>query len=161
MLCWIRVLSGSDRNRIEISSVITPLRSHQAMLPFFIALHCSILWQVSETLELWTSMKVMNLCPLPEPKLLSWNFKNMSQIDSFNNSETWNLCPPVPRVIQAHYLSKWKEDSLSSDTPSLQEVNKSEDLFPLYIWYTSSVISPLKQSPVKLLSVKSYFQFLI
>lgn len=89
VLCWIRVLSGSDRNRIEISSVITSLWSQQAMLPLFIAFHCRILWQVSET----GKSHALNFCPLPEPRPPSWNFKNMSQVDSFKHSETWNLPP--------------------------------------------------------------------
>lgn len=131
MLCWIRVLSGNDRNRIEISSVITLLWSHQAMLPSFIALHRNVLRQVSET----GNSHALNFCPLPEPKPLSWNFKSMSQVDSPKHSETRNLCPPVSRVIQVHCLGKWTKYSLSSDTASLQDVNKTEHLFPLYIWY--------------------------
>lgn len=156
MLCWIRVLSGSDRNRIEISSVQPHSEATRQHFLSSLLSHCSILQQVSEI----GKTHVLTLCPLPEPKPPSWNFKNMNQVDSVNNSKTWNLCPSAPQVIQVHYLSKWKKDSLSSHTTSLQEVNKSKDLFPLYIWYTSSIIRPPKQLPVKLLSVKSYFQFI-
>lgn len=131
MLCWIRVLSGSDRNRIEISSVITLLCSHQAILPSFIALYCSMLWQVSETVK----SHALNFCPLPEPKPPSWIFKNRSQVYSLKHSEARNLCPPVSRVIQVHCLSKRTKYSLTSHTASLQDVNKTEHLFPLYIWY--------------------------
>lgn len=101
------------------------------------------------------------LLPLTRTQGPQLKFQNMSQVDSFKHSETWNLCPPVSQVIQVHCLSKWIKDSLSSDTASLQDINKTEALSPLHIWYPSSVISPPKQLPVKLLSVKSYFQFLI
>lgn len=154
MLCWIRVLSGSDRNRIEISSAITLLWSHQAMLPFFIDLYHLILWQESET----GKSHALNFCPSSEAKPPSWNFQNMSQADSFKHSETWNNFSPVLWVIQVHCLSKWTKDSLSSDTASLQDINKTEDLFLLHIWYPSS---PPNQLSVKFWSVKSYFQFLI
>lgn len=144
MLCWIRVLSGRDRNRIEISLLIAPLWNHQAMQCFLSSSlsHCSILLQVSET----GKTCALNVCPLSEPKLPSWNFKNMSKVASSNNFETWNLCPPVPWIIQVCYLSKWKKDSLSSDTASLQEAKNSEVTFILNIYMIPlQCIGPPKQ----------------